>query len=202
MADPLKLVIGLGNPGEKYASTRHNAGYWFVERLAGKYGGRFRDVQKFKGATARIATPHDCWLLKPSTFMNLSGQSVGALSRYYHINPRELLVVYDELDLPPGVARLKKGGGDAGHNGLHDVIATLGTREFWRLRVGIGHPGLGRDISSYVLRPPGKEDVALIGEALDKVEEVLSRIMDGEFNEAMNVLNRRNKDDVDDNGLQ
>jgi PTH1 family peptidyl-tRNA hydrolase len=198
VADCLKLVVGLGNPGAKYAATRHNAGYWFVERLAEKYGGSFRDMQKFLGATARVATPHDCWLLKPTTFMNLSGQSVGAFTRYYNIDASELLVVYDELDLPTGAVRLKHGGGDAGHNGLHDIIASLGTRAFWRLRVGIGHPGVGRDVSSYVLKPPGKTQAAEIGEAFDRVEDLLPRIMDGEFNEAMNVLNRRNKDEGND----
>lgn len=138
---PIALIVGLGNPGDEYRNTRHNVGFDFVDRLAQAKGARFSHQAKFFGETARISTPAgDVWLLKPTTYMNLSGQAVQPLAAYYKISPEEILIVHDELDLAPGTMRLKFGGSNAGHNGLKDITQRLATGDFWRLRVGIGHP--------------------------------------------------------------
>jgi peptidyl-tRNA hydrolase, PTH1 family len=173
----MKLVVGLGNPGKKYAGTRHNAGFWFVERLAAASGARFAADRKFHGEVAKLATDGgEIWLLQPATFMNASGQAVGALAGFYRIAPSDILVVHDELDLAPGVARLKFGGGVSGHNGLRDIRAQLGTAEFWRLRIGIGHPresaATEQEVVDYVLHAPRAEEQAAIDEAIVRSLEV------------------------------
>lgn len=188
---PIRLIVGLGNPGKEYAETRHNAGFWFVDEVARKANVALRSESRFHGLAARAeVSKHDVWLLEPQTYMNVSGQSVQALASYYKIAPEEMLVVHDELDLPPGTARLKLGGGAGGHNGLKDIIAHLG-QEFWRLRVGIGHPGNRDQVADYVLHRPSAEDDALIRESLDKSLKVLSLIAKGDLTTAMNRLHTK-----------
>lgn len=185
----IQCVVGLGNPGPKYAETRHNAGFWFVDELARAHGSVLRPENKFSGEVARIATSFgECWLLKPMTYMNHSGRSVAALCNFYRIEPSQLLVAYDELDLAPGTVRLKTGGGHGGHNGMRDICSALGTRDFHRLRIGIGHPGHKEAVVGYVLsRPTRAEHEAMeagIGEALRHWEAIQS----GELQRAMNAL--------------
>ena len=154
----IRLIVGLGNPGREYETTRHNAGYWWLDELARLQNLSFKSESKFHGLAARGQLHgHEMLLLKPQTFMNVSGRAVGALAQFYKIAPAEMLVVHDELDLPPGVARLKMGGGHGGHNGLKDIIAHLGSKDFWRLRLGIGHPGERADVAGYVLNDPRRE---------------------------------------------
>lgn len=188
MPTPPRLVAGLGNPGREYAATRHNAGFWWVDRLAAKLGGQWSGETKFFGQVAKVRGSNgELWLLKPDTFMNRSGQAVGALARFYKISPAEVLVVHDELDLPPGTARFKQGGGHGGHNGLKDIDAQLG-RDYWRLRLGIGHPGDREKVSGFVLdRPPRTEEDAIesaMHDALARWPEVAR----GEFDKAMMQL--------------
>jgi peptidyl-tRNA hydrolase, PTH1 family len=179
MDNALKLVVGLGNPGPRYEQTRHNAGFWFVDLLAERARGRFAADSRFQGELARITLAGDeLRLLKPATFMNLSGQSAGAVARFFKLAPEQLLVVHDELDLPPGTARLKRGGGHGGHNGLRDLIRHVGA-DFWRLRVGIGHPGDRDQVVDYVLtRAPLEEEKAIratLEDALVAVEKMLAQ---------------------------
>ena len=167
---PIRLIVGLGNPGQEYAATRHNAGFRFIDALARRTGGSFREEGKFKGEVCRVRlSGNEVWLLKPLTFMNCSGEAVSAVANYYKINPEETLVVHDEMDLPPGCMRLKQGGGNAGHNGLKSVTQQLGTPNFWRLRLGIGHPrtlGLAQQVFDFVLSAPSAEH----REAIEKCE--------------------------------
>src|SRR5215467_9001597 len=176
----MKLVVGLGNPGREYEATRHNAGFWWVENLAEAQRVRLRTESKFHGRVGRVTNGHDCWLLLPNTYMNSSGRSVRALSAFYKIAPDEMLVVHDELDLPPGTARLKKGGGVAGHNGLKDIAAGLGP-DFWRLRIGIGHPGDKYDVANYVLHPPSENETKLISDAVERSLAVWPQIFAGDM---------------------
>ena len=169
----MKLVVGLGNPGREYAGTRHNAGFEWVDRLAHTLRATLRPEARFHGLCAQVREKDtDLWLLEPQTFMNRSGQSVAALCQFYKIQPDGIIVVHDELDLLPGIAKLKKGGGLGGHNGLKDIAAKLGTQDFWRLRIGIGHPGDRNAVADYVLHPPRKEEAPLIDEAIQKSLEV------------------------------
>jgi PTH1 family peptidyl-tRNA hydrolase len=189
----IRLIVGLGNPGPEYELTRHNAGFWLVDNLANGLG-RCKLVREAKlnalvGKT-RIAGA-DVWLLEPQTYMNRSGQSVGALVRFYKIAPEEILVVHDELDLAPGVARIKKGGSSGGHNGLKDITAALGTQEYWRARLGIGHPrtlNLQQPVADFVLHRPRKEEQALIEEALEKTLAVIPLLCEGKFDAAVMQL--------------
>jgi len=182
----IKLIVGLGNPGPEHQATRHNAGFWWVDEFARKHGVEFRQENKFHGLAARVqAEGRDIWLLKPQTFMNVSGRAVVALALFYKILPDEILVVHDELDLPPGSARLKLGGGHGGHNGLKDIIAHLGTRDFWRLRIGIGHPGERSEVVNYVLKAPRKEEQPLLDEALQRAQDVSMLIVEGKLQAAM-----------------
>jgi len=184
----IKLVVGLGNPGPEYEATRHNAGFWWVENLADAQRVRLRAQAKFFSRVARLTDgEHDCWLLLPTTFMNASGRAVQAFASFYKIAPDDILVVHDELDLPPGTARLKKGGGVAGHNGLKDISAKLGP-DFWRLRIGIGHPGNRDEVADYVLHPPRQEEAKLISSAVEQSLEVWSLIQTGEMEKAMHRL--------------
>jgi PTH1 family peptidyl-tRNA hydrolase len=188
---PVRLVVGLGNPGPEYEATRHNAGFWWVENLADAQRVRLRAQSKFFGRVGRVTDGgHDCWLLLPTTYMNASGRAVQAFAAFYKIAPDDILVVHDELDLPPGTARLKKGGGVAGHNGLKDISAKLGP-DFWRLRIGIGHPGDRDEVTDYVLHPPRQEEAELISNAVEHSLGVWSLIQTGEMEKAMHRLHTR-----------
>ena len=160
-----RLIVGLGNPGSEYEDNRHNLGFWFIDRLATDLKLPLVAQGKFFG---RVARDGDLWLLQPSTFMNRSGQAVAALARFYKITAQEILVVHDELDLPPGAIRVKQGGGNGGHNGLKDIQAHLATADFWRLRLGIGHPGERHEVINYVLKAPRREEQELIDRAIDR----------------------------------
>ncbi len=185
----IKLIVGLGNPGPKYQDTRHNAGFWFVDRLAERHGGRLLNESKFHGLLARVRIGgFDLRLLQPLTFMNRSGRSVVAVARYFEIVPEQILIVHDELDLPPGQVRLKQGGGHAGHNGLRDTMSALGSKEFWRLRVGIDHPGDRSQVVDYVLNRPARDEASAINDALGQAEDSLDDILAGRFSHAMNRL--------------
>ena len=186
MSEPIKLIIGLGNPGREHEATRHNAGFWWVDEFVRSQGGSFRVDNKFHGMVARVSVHgHDVHLLKPQTFMNDSGRAVAALALFYKILPNQMLVVHDELDLPPGSAKIKLGGGPGGHNGLKDIIAHLGTKEFWRLRIGIGHPGERNAVVNYVLNAPRKEEQGLIDEALQRAQDVAPLVVEGKLEAAM-----------------
>lgn len=189
---PIRLIVGLGNPGREYEDTRHNAGFWWVDRVAAARGATLNPDKKFHGLAARIhVAGYEAWLLKPATFMNRSGQAVSALAAFYKITPEEILVIHDELDLPPGEARLKKSGGHGGHNGLRDIIAHLGTQDFWRLRLGIGHPGDKSQVADFVLHPARREEQELIDAAVDKSLPLLPQLLAGEFPAAMLKLHTR-----------
>lgn len=192
MSSPVQLIVGLGNPGPKYEQTRHNVGFVFVDALARAKGATFRPESKFHGDVCKLSLGgNDVWLLKPGTFMNLSGKAVAALARFYKLAPEAVLVVHDELDIAPGQLRLKQGGGHGGHNGLRDIIAQLGSRDFYRLRVGIGHPGSSRDVTNYVLGKASGDDSQLIENAIDDALHELPLILDGEWQKAMNHLHSR-----------
>jgi PTH1 family peptidyl-tRNA hydrolase len=192
----VKLVAGLGNPGRKYEVTRHNAGFWWVERLADAGRAGFRHEPRFHGDVAKVATPAgEVWLLRPDTFMNQSGRAVAALAGFYKLAPGEILIVHDELDLPPGTARLKKGGGTGGHNGVSDVAAHLGTKDFWRLRIGIGHPrnqaASEQEVLDYVLHKPGAADRAAIDDAIARSLELWPLIAEDRLEAAMLKLHTK-----------
>lgn len=191
----IRLIVGLGNVGAEYQATRHNAGYWLVDSLARKAGARFSSERKFHGDVARIRCgAREVWLLKPTTYMNRSGQSVVAMALFYRILPTEILVVHDELDLPPGDVKLKRGGGTAGHNGLKDTQAKLTTPDFWRLRIGIGHPRtlqLNQEVADFVLHPPRREEQPLIDDAVDRGEAIVGMLVEGRFEAAMLRLHTR-----------
>ncbi|MES2857756.1 MAG: aminoacyl-tRNA hydrolase [Pseudomonadota bacterium] len=185
----LRLIVGLGNPGPEHARTRHNAGFWLIDALAQQAGARFGLESKLFGETAKAEIGgHSVWLLKPATFMNLSGKSVTAALRYWKIEPEEALLAHDELDLPPGVARLKFDGGHGGQNGLRDTMRLLGHGSFHRLRVGIGHPGHKDKVTPWVLGKPGRDDEAAILRAIDDAIGVLPLAVNGNFMDAMTRL--------------
>jgi PTH1 family peptidyl-tRNA hydrolase len=188
----LRLIVGLGNPGSEYAETRHNAGFWFCERLARELGTSFARESRYHGyvAKARVGG-QDIWLLMPQTFMNRSGQAVQALAHFYRIDAAEMLVIHDELDLPPGQMRLKFGGGLGGHNGLKDITAHLATQDYWRLRVGIGHPGDRNEVVNYVLKPPRREEREEVDAALDRALLAWPTLAKGEFNAATQKINSK-----------
>ena len=185
----LRLIVGLGNVGAEYERTRHNAGFWYVDAVANKAGAFFSNERKFHGDVARLKHgAQELWLLKPGTYMNRSGQSVVALALYYKILPHQILVVHDELDLPPGAAKMKRGGGTGGHNGLNDIHAKLSTPDFWRLRLGIGHPRalqLEQDVVDFVLHPPSREHETAIEAAITRALEVLPLAIEGRAEAAM-----------------
>ncbi len=185
----IQVIVGLGNPGPKYESTCHNVGFWFADALIQLFDGNFRYEQKFLGDLSKISVSgQEIWLLKPHTYMNHSGQSVSALLRFYKIPVENLLVVHDELDLPPGVVRLKQGGGHGGHNGLRDVISHLSDKNFQRLRIGIGHPGNSGQVVDYVLGRASKQEQTAIHDGMGKAIAVLSQIVTGDTQKAMNEL--------------
>jgi PTH1 family peptidyl-tRNA hydrolase len=185
----LRLIVGLGNPGAEYTRTRHNAGFWLVDALNEKFGGRFGLESKLFGETSKVEIGgRPVWLLKPATFMNLSGKSVTAALRYWKIEPEEALLAHDELDLPPGTARLKFDGGHGGQNGLRDTIKLLGHGKFHRLRVGIGHPGHKDKVTPWVLGRPGRDDEASILRSIEDAIDVLPLAVQGNFMDAMTRL--------------
>ena len=195
--NPVKLVVGLGNPGREYERTRHNAGFWWVELLARELGATFKKESRFHGEVAKAG---GIWLLKPTTFMNRSGQAVGALAKFYQIQPNEILVAHDEMDLPPGGLKMKVGGA-AGSNGVKDIVSHVATRDFWRLRIGIGHPRdmaarLGGDmmrdeVVDYVLHRPDKNDERAIEDAMQRANDAWPMIAEGDMEGAMLKLHTK-----------
>ena len=193
MAHSFRLIVGLGNPGREYQETRHNAGFWWIERLAGTVQASFRPESKFQAQVAAArGGDGDLRLAMPQTFMNRSGVAVAALARFYRVVPAEILVAHDELDLKPGVVKLKQGGGNAGHNGLKDVAAALGSGDFWRLRLGIGHPRDGalseQEVADYVLHPPPGDERLLIEDAIARALAIWPWLARGETERAMHEL--------------
>ena len=187
----IKLIAGLGNPGAKYDGTRHNAGFWFVDELARRYNGIFKVESRFSGECCKVdIAGSTVWLLKPSTFMNRSGLSVKQLSSFFKIPSNEILIAHDELDILPGTVRLKSGGGHGGHNGLRDLHAQIG-KEYWRLRLGIGHPGDAKKVADYVLSRPSASDEIEIRHGIDAVADEIERIVVGDMQKVMNVLHTK-----------
>lgn len=198
MANPIRLIVGLGNPGTEHERDRHNAGFWLVDRIAGLRRVDLRKEGKFQARVARFATADgDAWLLQPQTYMNLSGAAVSALAGFYKITPDQVLVVHDDLDLPAGGVKLKLGGGHGGHNGLRDIAARLATTDFWRLRIGIGHPRDSarseQDVADFVLQPPRKEEQALIDDVIDRSLALLDLMLAGQMEQAMHKLHSKPK---------
>ena len=192
--EDIRLIVGLGNPGKKYDRTRHNAGFWWVDAIAGAKRASWSKQSKFSGWTTRVdADGHEFWLLKPDTYMNESGRSVASFTHFHRIEPAQMLVVHDELDLPPGTVKLKKGGGAGGHNGLTDIIDALDTKEFWRLRIGIGHPGHKDLVADYVLHEARREEQELIDPAFERSLDLLPRIATGRMTDAMTWLHTKEK---------
>jgi PTH1 family peptidyl-tRNA hydrolase len=185
----IRLFVGLGNPGTEYAATRHNAGFWWVDALAEKLGARLTPERAYQGLMARVNTPAGpVWLLQPMTFMNRSGASVAPLARFFKIEAHEILVVHDELDLLPGQVKLKFGGSAAGHNGLKDIQGLLGTPDFWRLRLGIGHPGVKAEVANYVLKKPSTEHRDAIARASERSLQASDRLLAGEMDAALALI--------------
>jgi PTH1 family peptidyl-tRNA hydrolase len=183
------LIAGLGNPGPQYEHTRHNVGFWWLDQLADEVGSTFSVVNKFHGQLAQCQlSGHKLFLLKPLLFMNRSGQSVSAIANFYKIPTSNILVIHDELDLPTGVARLKRGGGHGGHNGLRDTIASIGSKDFLRCRLGIDHPGDSRQVSDYVLSKPSQADRESIRLAIDNSLKILPDVLSGDLEKAMHWL--------------
>jgi PTH1 family peptidyl-tRNA hydrolase len=185
----IRLIVGLGNPGPEYEQTRHNAGFWLIDQLAVN---RLAREAKYNALAAKTTIAgKEVWLLEPQTFMNRSGQSVGALARFFKIAADEILVAHDELDLPPGSAKIKKGGSSGGHNGLKDITAALGTQDYWRLRIGIGHPrtmNLQQPVVDFVLHRPRREEQLLIDDAIANSLQVIPLLVEGKFEAAMMQL--------------
>ena len=191
----MRLIVGLGNPGSQYANTRHNAGAWLIEALAKQYNLRLHTFVKFKAQLGEIATPRGetLWLAIPTTFMNHSGQAIHALANFYKIEPKDILVAHDELDLPVGDVRLKLGGGHGGHNGLRSTIDLLHSRDFYRLRLGIGHPGVREQVTPYVLGAPTKGEQQAIQKGIEHVAERFDLLLHGEIDKLMLQLNTLSK---------
>lgn len=196
MTEPIRLIVGLGNPGPEYETTRHNAGFWLADHFADDLHAAFTLEKSFFAWVARGRHAGEAvTLAKPMTFMNRSGQAVGALARFYKLQPEQILVLHDELDLPPGAAKLKQGGGHAGHNGLRDIQSALGSAAFWRLRIGIGHPrslGLAQQVVNFVLHPPRREELSAIEDAINRCRVILPQLLDGSFERATERLHQAN----------
>lgn len=197
MSLPIRLIVGLGNPGPEYETTRHNAGFWLADHIADDLRATFAMEKGFNGFVAKARHGgENVVLLKPMTYMNRSGQSVGALARFYKFTPEQILVLHDELDLPPGQVKLKQGGGHAGHNGLRDIQSALGSPAFWRLRIGIGHPrtlGLAQQVADFVLHQPRREEMTGIEAVIDRCRAVVPLLLDGEYVRATQQLHRGNE---------
>ena len=185
----IKLFVGLGNPGPEYESTRHNAGFWWLDAVARQLKVNLVMDKGYHGLVARTTVNgQTVWLLAPQTYMNLSGKAVGALARFFKVAPEEILVVHDELDVPPGEAKLKKGGGHAGHNGLRDIHAQLGTGDYWRLRLGVGHPGDKNDVANWVLKKPSPDHRIAIEQAIDRSVRALPELLAGDMTKATMLI--------------
>ena len=204
MPSLIKLIVGLGNPGPEYLDTRHNAGFWFTDSLVDSQSA-FSSDKKFHGETARlIMNKEDCRILKPVTFMNHSGRAVKSIMDYYDIEPAEMLVAHDEIDLDAGTIRLKDGGGHGGHNGVRDIIEQTGLQEFLRLRIGVGHPGHKDEVIDYVLTKPNADDKILILEGINRAIDIIPLLFNGQLNKAMTLLNSGKLQDqtLNDNGIE
>lgn len=197
MTLPIRLVLGLGNPGPEYEATRHNAGFWLADHLADDFGARFTLEKPFSAWVAKARLDGDAVILaKPTTFMNRSGQAAGALARFYKLAPSQVLVLHDELDLLPGAVKLKQGGGHAGHNGLRDIQSVLGSADFWRLRIGIGHPrtlGLAQQVAAFVLNPPRREEIAGIEDVIQRCRNAVPLMLRGDTAKAIAQLHEGNR---------
>jgi PTH1 family peptidyl-tRNA hydrolase len=191
----IRLLAGLGNPGPEYEATRHNAGFWWIDAAARELGATLQPERAYSGLAARVnrsaAAGGPLWLLKPMTYMNLSGKSVAALARFFKIAPEEILVVHDELDLLPGQVKLKQGGSHAGHNGLKDIVAQMGSADFWRLRLGIGHPGVKAEVINYVLKKPSPEHRQAIEDGIARSLSALDALLAGEMEVAMRSVHTK-----------
>ena len=188
----IRLIAGLGNPGPEYAATRHNAGFWFVDEVASRLRAALVPERGYFGKAARVSVGGEAlWLLEPTTYMNLSGKSVAALARFFKIEPHEILVAHDELDLMPGQVKLKQGGSHAGHNGLKDIHAQLGGPDYWRLRIGIGHPGVKAEVTEYVLRKPPAEQRVEIEKSIEQALSGLDLLLAGDIERATMKINVR-----------
>lgn len=188
---PLRLVVGLGNPGERYARTRHNAGFWLVDELARRHGGTFRLEARYQSELARVSIAgHEVWLAKPQQFMNRSGAPVQSIAAFYRVPPEEILVAHDELDLPTATLRLKEGGGHGGHNGLRDCIATIGDK-FWRLRIGISHPGEKSEVVDFVLMKPGVDEERELRAAIERAADIVPVLLTDGAQKAMHRLHQK-----------
>ena len=197
MPKPIRIIAGLGNPEEKYERTLHNAGFWFVDALARKYGGSYRYEKKFDADFCRINLHgEDVWLVKPQSYMNCSGQPIRALLDYYRLEPTELLVAHDEIVLPPGTVRLKAGGGHGGHNGLRDIIRHCGA-DFLRLRLGVGHPGEKHKVTNYVLKRGSGDTEAAVERNIDEAIDVMTDLVDGDVNAAMKKLHTKDQPETE-----
>lgn len=193
-ASPIRMIVGLGNPGEKYTKTRHNVGFLFIDELLKQYPAELKAEKHCSGLTAKVVIAgQEVRLLKPDTFMNLSGKSVQSTIAYYKIKLENVLVVHDELDLEPGIARIKLAGGHGGNNGLRDIINKTSSKDFARLRLGIGHPGVGRDVAAYVLSQPSKSDAGAIDNAIYEAARVLPLLVQGDLAGSMNQLHTATK---------
>lgn len=190
---PIRLIAGLGNPGRQHERDRHNVGFWFISRLAEGRGISLAKDSKYQAITGKLpgGPGREVWLVQPQTYMNLSGRSVGGLARFFKIAPEEILVVHDELDFLPGVVKAKLGGGVGGHNGLKDISAALGSQQFWRLRVGIGHPGDRDLVADYVLSSPAPQDRELIDQSVGRALDCLPAMLEGEMEAAMLKLHTK-----------
>ena len=195
MNNGIKLFVGLGNPGDKYEDTRHNAGFWWIDAVCAYTKSKLALEPKFYGLSGKLSSEispsSDTWLLKPNTFMNASGKSVASLVQYYKILPEQILVIHDELDLPVGTVKLKIGGGHGGHNGLKDIVSALGTPNFWRLRLGIGHPGDRNEVVNFVLKAPAKDEQSAINVGIDDSVNALALLQAGQFEAAMLKLHTK-----------
>ena len=196
MSDPIRLIVGLGNPGPEYETTRHNAGFWLADHYADDLRASFNFEKAFFGMVAKARRGgENVLLLKPATYMNRSGQAVGAMARFYKLEPAQVLVLHDELDLLPGQVKIKQGGGHAGHNGLRDIQAALGSPDFWRIRIGIGHPrtlGLAQQVVDFVLHTPRREELTGIDSVIDRCRAVLPALLDGDLAQATRQLHGGN----------
>ena len=185
----IKLLVGLGNPGTEYEATRHNAGFWWIDAVARDLKVVLQPDRAYHGLLARTSVKgENVWLLEPQTFMNLSGKSVGALARFFKIQPQEILVVHDELDIPPGEAKLKLGGSHAGHNGLRDIHAQLGTDQYWRLRIGIGHPGVKSEVANWVLKKPAPDQRTAMEDCITRTSLALPYLLSGDVVKATQMI--------------